>query len=192
MGNELSSESRERVLSVAERLFAERGYASVTLRDIAAALGIRQASLYYHVPGGKEELFIAVCERSFLRHKTGLADACRGGRTFRDQLHGASRWLLSQPPLNLGRMEDSDMPEISPAASKRLMQAFNDAIFRPLRDSIRAATVRGEIRAVDPSTLAIMFLTLMDAVRHAPAHTTRPPTQIADEMLGVIFDGLRP
>jgi AcrR family transcriptional regulator len=38
------SEARERVLAAAERLFAERGYAAVTLRDIAAAVGIRHAS----------------------------------------------------------------------------------------------------------------------------------------------------
>lgn len=190
MAKELPSESRERVLSTAERLFAERGYASVTLRDIAAVLGIQQASLYYHAPGGKEDLFIAVTERAFLRHKQGMFEAFRSSDSFRDQLRGVARWLLSQPPLNLGRMEDSDMPQISKEASKRLLKSFDDAIFRPLRDAIRGAAERGEIRTVDPSTLAIMVLTLMDAVHHAPAHTVRPPTEIADEMLAVIFDGL--
>ena len=32
---EENSEARERVLSAAEKLFAQRGYSSVTLRDIA-------------------------------------------------------------------------------------------------------------------------------------------------------------
>lgn len=190
MIKELSSDSRERVLSAAERLFAERGYASVTLRDIADALGIRQASLYYHVPGGKEDLFVAVSERAFARHKEGLESAFRSADTLRGQLKATARWLLSQPPLNLGRMEDSDMPQISPAAAKRLMAAFNDAIFRPLRDVIRAAYERGDIRAVDPSTLAIMVLTLMDAVHHAPGHSSRQPVAVADEMLDLVFDGI--
>ena len=44
----------------------------VTMHDIASALGMKQASLYYHVPGGKEELFVEIMERSLGRHKRGL------------------------------------------------------------------------------------------------------------------------
>jgi AcrR family transcriptional regulator len=68
-----SSESRERVLQQAEHLFSERGYAAVTLRDIAAGLGIRQASLYHHVPGGKEQLYVEVTERNLRRIRMGCA-----------------------------------------------------------------------------------------------------------------------
>ncbi|MBZ0309485.1 MAG: TetR/AcrR family transcriptional regulator, partial [Anaerolineae bacterium] len=53
---------------MAEHLFAERGYTAVTLRDIAEAVGLRHASLYHHVPGGKEALFIEVTERTMKRH----------------------------------------------------------------------------------------------------------------------------
>ena len=63
------SAARERVQATAERLFAERGYKAVTLRDIAQELGIRQASLYYHFPGGKEELYVTVTERGLQAHR---------------------------------------------------------------------------------------------------------------------------
>ena len=39
----------ERVLDTAAALFWEKGYAATTTREIAAAVGIQQASLYYHV-----------------------------------------------------------------------------------------------------------------------------------------------
>ena len=45
MLNSPNPEARERVLSVADRLFTERGYQAVTLRDIAQEVGIRHASL---------------------------------------------------------------------------------------------------------------------------------------------------
>lgn len=55
--------TRERLRSVALDLFWEKGYRSTSTRDLAAALGIRQASLYYHVKN-KEELLYEICYSS--------------------------------------------------------------------------------------------------------------------------------
>jgi len=52
----------ERILEAAETLFAERGYAGTTLRDVAAKVGLRNPSLYNHFPS-KESLYAAVLER---------------------------------------------------------------------------------------------------------------------------------
>jgi AcrR family transcriptional regulator len=52
----------ERILDVAEALFAERGYAGTTLRDVAARVGVRNPSLYNHFPS-KESLYAQVLER---------------------------------------------------------------------------------------------------------------------------------
>ena len=52
----------ERILDAAEQLFAERGYGATTLRDVAAAVGIRNPSLYNHF-SSKESLYAAVLER---------------------------------------------------------------------------------------------------------------------------------
>jgi AcrR family transcriptional regulator len=46
---------REEILDAAAELFTSRGYAATSTRMIAEAVGIRQASLYYHV-ANKEEL----------------------------------------------------------------------------------------------------------------------------------------
>ena len=54
--------SRQRILDTGERLFAEKGYAGTTLRDVAAASGLRIPSLYNHFTG-KEALYSAVLER---------------------------------------------------------------------------------------------------------------------------------
>jgi len=60
----------ERLFDIAAALFCEKGYAATTTREIAAAAGIQQASLYYHVTG-KEDL----CIRSaFLRWSSFFAE----------------------------------------------------------------------------------------------------------------------
>ena len=52
----------ERILDVAEAVFADRGYAGATLRDVATRAGLRTPSLYNHFPN-KESLYAAVLER---------------------------------------------------------------------------------------------------------------------------------
>jgi AcrR family transcriptional regulator len=42
------SDVRSQLLEAAARLFAERGYDAVSMRDIAKAVGVTQANLYYH------------------------------------------------------------------------------------------------------------------------------------------------
>jgi len=55
--------TRECVLDVAERHFAERGFAGVSMREIAAETGLRnQASLYNHF-ASKQALYEAVLRR---------------------------------------------------------------------------------------------------------------------------------
>jgi len=59
----VSRPTSERLFDTAAALFCERGYAVTTTREIAAAVGIRQASLYYHV-ANKEDLLYQICVSS--------------------------------------------------------------------------------------------------------------------------------
>lgn len=52
---------RRGVLDAAAALFVERGYAATTLREIAAAAGIKAGSIYHHFDS-KEQLFAAVLD----------------------------------------------------------------------------------------------------------------------------------
>ena len=54
--------TRERILDVAESLFAEHGLAGTSVRDIATEVGLTPASLYNHF-AGKQALYEAVLER---------------------------------------------------------------------------------------------------------------------------------
>ncbi len=51
------------MFDTAAALFFEKGFAATTTREIASAVGIQQASLYYHV-SGKEDLLYQICVSS--------------------------------------------------------------------------------------------------------------------------------
>ena len=58
----MAGDTRERILDVAERLFADSGFASTSLRDITAEAGVNLAAVNYHF-GSKEALLGAILER---------------------------------------------------------------------------------------------------------------------------------
>lgn len=56
---------KEEIIQVASRLFYEKGYKTVSMRDIATAMDIKAASLYNHINGKQEilsEIILKVAE----------------------------------------------------------------------------------------------------------------------------------
>ena len=56
-----ATDSRAEILRAAQRLFAESGYAKVSIRDIAEAAGVSSSAISYHF-GGKAALYREVLE----------------------------------------------------------------------------------------------------------------------------------
>jgi AcrR family transcriptional regulator len=54
--------TRDRILDVAEALFAQRGFSGTSMREIASEAGLTAASLYNHFRG-KDDLYLAVLQR---------------------------------------------------------------------------------------------------------------------------------
>ena len=73
--------SREKILEVATRLFADSGYAAISIRDIASACQLSIPSIY-HFFGDKENLYLACCHYKFaeasLHLRATLANAPAG------------------------------------------------------------------------------------------------------------------
>lgn len=78
---------REHILQAASTLYAERGYAAVSMRDVAAAVGVTPANLYHHFRD-KEQLI-----RDSLVHALGQPMSRVDALT---QLHGPPEDRLRQ------------------------------------------------------------------------------------------------
>ncbi len=50
------SDSKERMIAAARRLFREHGYFGTALSEVVAESAAPRGSMYFHFPGGKEEL----------------------------------------------------------------------------------------------------------------------------------------
>ena len=58
----MARDTKERILNVAERLFADRGFPATSLRDLTSEAGVNIASVNYHF-GSKDALLAAVLKR---------------------------------------------------------------------------------------------------------------------------------
>jgi TetR/AcrR family transcriptional repressor of lmrAB and yxaGH operons len=73
--------SRDAFVATTGRLLRRQGYAATGLNEIVAASGAPKGSLYFHFPGGKQELALAAMERTGeqLRAAIGAVMAGNGG-----------------------------------------------------------------------------------------------------------------
>lgn len=63
MPSPIPTDTKEQILNVAERLFAENGFAGTSLRSVIKEADVNLSAVHYHF-GSKEELFHAVVART--------------------------------------------------------------------------------------------------------------------------------
>jgi AcrR family transcriptional regulator len=165
-------DTKQRILDKALELFSARGYDSVSVGEIAEAVGIRAPSLYNHFPG-KQAIFDAIVESTAAQYEadTGRLDihvqsASRDIPVFaeitEDALYEKVRQIFAYSLHNeqisrfrrMMTIEQFRSPELAALYSGRYVDrvlAYHAGIFRALMAS-------GEIAAEDPDTLAMLYV----------------------------------
>lgn len=72
-----SAETERRLRSVARALFAERGFADVSVEQVAAEAGVTRGAIYHHF-GSKHGVFEAVLDDALAEIAASVADAAPG------------------------------------------------------------------------------------------------------------------
>lgn len=150
------------VLDAAARLFAQRGYAATSMRDIAQAASMLPGSLYYHF-AAKEDLLAAVYE-SGVHDMVGAVRTAAARETDPwDRLEAA---CIAHLETVLKRADTAQvlirvLPEQVPAAAARLkrLRAEYEAVFRELVDALPLAA------GADRRTLRLMLLGALNWTR---------------------------
>ena len=165
-------DTRVRILDAARELFAERGYAGTSMRDLAEALGMTKAALYYHFPG-KAQILTALVE-PLLDELEAL-----GGRGRDEAVRGYVRLLAERAPGMIGLMSD-------PTAKRDLAEHVDaESRFRALE---RALATDGDVLAVRCAIGATHIAVL--ATLSARARAGRPAVLTEDEVERIIRAGL--
>jgi len=155
----LDGTTKERVMQAALHIFAERGYAGASLRDIAAMAGVTKPMVYYHF-GSKAGLYQALLDQSldesFAQMKLGDQ-----GATLRERLVRVVESMLTYGMDNpdmirivvqtFGMAPGEIPPEIRYQEKLR-------ARFVWLRSLMQDGIARGELACRDADLLTISLL----------------------------------
>ncbi len=216
----LSRRDRERlarrraILDAARAVFADKGYDQATLDEVAERAEFGKGTLYNYFPDGKEELFFTLFEeiivdgvRRVIAEAFPDPEALTTPTAARDAFHGLIEGLLTHFGVNRDGMmifmkEGHRMVlsgERNEAAARHWMSVM-EAVQRP----IEAAMRHGALRTLPAHPIAHLVMgnvrgVIMAEVDAAcdPSGTfeTHPfgsPTDAADFITSILFDGLLP
>jgi AcrR family transcriptional regulator len=197
----VGSETRERIMDVAEMHLGGSGYLGVSLEEVAREVGISKPALYYHFPRGKEELFVAIARRALAHHRDGLERAMAAHDSGADRLRAVARWLMSESNQDHPMDELRDLSRfVSEQHQLELAEGFFGSLYGPIHRAISSAVRSGEFSENSPEFLTWAFLSLLSGllqVNNTPSgpvlpQATRTAEGMADSTVDLFLNGVLP
>jgi AcrR family transcriptional regulator len=188
------ADPKERTLAAAAKLFRQRGYQGTALQDILALSGSPRGSLYFHFPGGKEEIGDAALT---LAGETVRQDIARAAETSAD----AETFLIRIVRGMAAELEKSGYREGCPIATTALeTSAQSEALgtvartaFQKWELELKRGLFRFGLPAGDADLIATMALSQLEgALLLARTYGSLAPLQRAEAAVKLLLRGVRP
>src|SRR5512136_2220278 len=183
---------RERILEKATRLFVASGYAGISMREIAEAVGVSKAGLYYHFKD-KEALFMAILNAN-LDHLGSLIQTARQqGATSREQVSGMLHSIFDQAPNQRAiiRLASQEMTHLSRESRAEFGRAYQAKFIHQVEEILCGGVERGELKPVNVQLATWIVLGMAYPFLYpAHEHELGGVREAMDLMVMTFFDGL--
>ena len=183
----LDQETWRQILTAAKELFFAKGYKGVSMKEIADAVEVTPAALYYHFPKGKEDLFTKMIQTLFVEEGVASIDQVLGTtRDLRERLNLLTTSLLTLPIDEHFTMLLRDAREhIKDPENQRIILSLRDRIKLQAMGLFQAAQDAGEIRADIPVEELVGLY--MGMLRESKSLQGSPQ---ASHLVTVLLDGI--
>jgi AcrR family transcriptional regulator len=192
MPNSDRKDMHQEILRAAKALFFEQGYHRLAMRQIAEAVGVTKAALYYHFKD-KEQLFLAMLG-SFLEEIEGIIDGAQAqGGDARQRIHMLVEGILSLPVEQRAmiRLASQEMAHLTPQGRRAFEALYHRKFIQKIQTILQVGIESGELKAMD-SGVAVWLLLGMMYPYFYPAHTMEmpPPSEVLDQLLTIYLEGI--
>jgi TetR/AcrR family transcriptional regulator len=194
----VDKDSRNKLIDAATRLFALKGYAAVSIRELAQAAAVNSALINYHF-GSKEGLYLAVLENNFTRIRDSIHHIGASNLPYAERLKLFAKYLMHVHQSNpyLRRLITSELSNPTPYF-ETIVKRYVVELYKFARATFGEAIRRGEIRDdIDPafSTIAMagsinfFYLALPIVDELVPPDPERDQKYLAN-LTRIFFQGL--
>ena len=185
---------RDKILTAARSLFIEHGYVGLSMREIAAAVGVSKPALYYHFRD-KEDLFLAVVLEFLdemgarLEHLTGISA--------RERLTAFAHLVMTLPLeqralIRLLTQESSQLPDES---RRRILDKYQESFLGKVEAIIEFGMRSGELRSLSAHVVLWSLLGLLYPYTFLVSSGVHPAEdgadKAADQVLKIFFEGVQ-
>lgn len=184
---------KDSILETSAKLFGEKGYKGVSIRDIAQACGLTNAALYYHFKN-KDDLYLAVLQDAHERAVATLDEAARSGGSLRSRLKQlVDRYfevMLAQR--QSFQMLWRDLKNVDDVRASKLYANMRAGFMRPIRETIEAAQAKGEMVGGDAQLYARLLHGMMIALTFEGRQNSkaRVTSDQVDALVKVFLEGV--
>src|SRR5882757_1408482 len=180
------SDTRERMVAAALELFGRRGYHATAFSDVVEAGNVPRGSIYFHFPGGKEELARAVSEAATVEI-VGLCDTAAAGADGPESYVRALVEIVAERLVRTGYERGCAVAtmvlELAPYAPE--MQATFADCFQRWRDTMAAHLIGWGIAPQDATDSAVMIMSTLEGalLLSRALGSTDPLYRTADQLV---------
>jgi TetR/AcrR family transcriptional regulator, cholesterol catabolism regulator len=183
---------RAAILIAAGRLFIEKGYRGLSMRQIAEAVGVSKAALYYHFQD-KEALFLSLLDTYLDEIEALIERVCEQEATACGRVRALVKAILDQAVEQraLIRLGVQEVPQLKTARREAFSQAYRQKFILPIQAILESGIKTGELRPIDAHVAVWALLGMMYPYFY-PAHLQEipPASQVAEQIVTIYLDGI--
>ena len=182
----------EQILQTASNLFVNEGYHGLSMREIASALGVSKAALYYHFKD-KEELFLAILKLYLEDINATLDRILAQPVTCRAQIELFAEYVLTQPAQQRAtiRLAMQESIHLSPEARRAFGIIYREQFIDKVQSILKTGMQNHEFRPIDAEVAVWALLGIMFPYFY-PAHGgSQPiPPETIHEVVKIYLTGI--
>jgi AcrR family transcriptional regulator len=184
----------ERLLAVATRLFAEKGFEATSVQEIVAAAGVTKGAMYHYF-AAKDDLLYEIYHRLLIMQTQRLEQFADGLGTTAERLHAAAVDVLDTSFLHLDELTVFFRSmHLLPQEKRKAVRAERRRYHERFRALVEEGQAEGIFRTDVPADIVVQFF--FGAV-HQLSTWYRPggpltAHDVSEHYVGLLLDGLGP
>jgi TetR/AcrR family transcriptional regulator, cholesterol catabolism regulator len=160
-----TNDTKKRIIKEAQHLYQMGGYNYLSMDKIAELLSLKRPTLYYHFPGGKEQLLVETIKTITNALVAAWTSAGEAGHDTRSRLRNILDTVVDYPMPENKRTLLIELWQLSQEVKTAIQQSY-EQVYKLLSQVFQEGMEKGEIIEVEVELAIHSFMALYDQIEN--------------------------